>query len=94
MTIMSEPPRMRFATFLMTLESSTNMQRFIFRVLFALWQSGRAGHLRRSLDRSGKEAEKPLGKIFAKIPFDALFLAECFGVAAQAKFIAPRLGRQ
>ncbi|WP_189523036.1 hypothetical protein, partial [Mesorhizobium sp. M4B.F.Ca.ET.200.01.1.1] len=61
-------------------------------VLFALWQSGRAGHLRRSLDRSGKEAEKPLGKIFAKIPFDALFLADASALPGRQSSSHPDWG--
>ncbi|MET2830564.1 hypothetical protein [Mesorhizobium shangrilense] len=32
-----------------------------------------AGHLGATLEQSGKEAEKPLGKIFAKMLFDAIY---------------------
>jgi hypothetical protein len=32
-----------------------------------------AGHLDGTMDQSGKEAEKPLGKIFAKMTFVALY---------------------
>jgi hypothetical protein len=49
------------------------MQRFIFRVLFAM---GRTGGIRVSastIDRSGKEAEKPLGKVFPKMSFVGRF---------------------
>jgi hypothetical protein len=45
-----------------------------------LWQSGRgragrAGRLAFTIGRFGKKAEKPLGKIFAKMPFWGLFFA-------------------
>ncbi|WP_164754196.1 hypothetical protein [Mesorhizobium sp. M7A.F.Ca.US.008.03.1.1] len=58
---------MRFATFLMTLESSTNMQRFISGSSLPSGSPVASGHPGRTIGQSGKEAEKALGKIFAKM---------------------------
>jgi hypothetical protein len=57
---------MRLATLRMTLESSTNMQRFISGSSLPPLEPEASG-LHMTIGRSGKEPEKPLGKIFAKI---------------------------
>ncbi|MER8465135.1 hypothetical protein [Mesorhizobium sp. M1396] len=79
MITISEPPRIRFATFLMTLESSTNMQRFISGSSLPSGNPAASGASRGTIGQSGKEAEKALGKIFAKMA--AAFIRECFNAA-------------
>ncbi|WP_287194881.1 hypothetical protein [Mesorhizobium sp.] len=52
-----------------------NMQRFIFRALFAMRQSGSVAVWKAPYGQSGKEAEKPIGKILERTAFTKTSLA-------------------
>jgi hypothetical protein len=56
------------------------MQRFISGSSLPYGNPVVAGRPAFTLARSGKKAEKPLGKIFAKMPFRALFFAMLCGL--------------
>jgi hypothetical protein len=62
------------------------MQRFISGSSCLLAIRWRRGHLKGTIGRSGKEAEKRLGKIFAKMPF-AGCSSQCFGTTSPVKLI-------
>jgi hypothetical protein len=60
------------------------MQRFISGSSLPCGEPAASGHLQGTIDQSGKEAEKPLGKVFAKMPFAHRFRRQ-FGAAKPAK---------
>jgi hypothetical protein len=66
------------------------MQRFISGSSLPCGNPVASGHPDCTIGRSGKEAEKPLGKIFGKMPF-AGFSWQCFAMASLAKFVSLQL---